>query len=408
MTPLVRLFLACLLINGAYDAIRVAVSYRVLALGGDAVTVGMVVATFALLPALTALRFGRLADRQHSWWILVAGIALTAAATFLAAFSPTIALLAVANTLLGLAQVMTMVAAQAFVMELSERRKHVNGFAMFTLAVSAGQTLGTPLMGWLLASGTTSGPVPTTMPLVVMATVSILALPCAMSLPRRESSPEDTTRPTETSLLSLLACRGMKPAMFAAFIVISGVDLITAFMPVIGEHVGIGPLVVSLLITTRSAFSMIARAAMPLLLRHFSQAALLIATPIVTTPPVLVLAFSDNVAILAVALAVIGLFWGINQPVTMNWVTAVAPPAERSAALSLRLSGNRVAQVAIPLGASAVAGITGPGSVFILTAALVALSGWSTSSSLRRDPPPELRPTPHFPARTSDQQKRTS
>lgn len=390
MTPLARLFVAAVLINGAYDAVRVAVSYRVLALGGDAASVGIVAATFAVLPMLLALQLGRLVDRSGSRGVFVVGIGVSALAVAGAALSTSIWGLAVTNAVLGLGQIMTMIGAQGFVMELTERSRHVTGFAAFTLAVSLGQSVGTPAIGLLLGVGGTTGPVETTMPLLVMAVVIVLAVPFAVSLPRREPGGQKRRGPGGQSMVALLRRPGMIPAIYAALVVITGVDLVTAYMPVIGESVGLSPLVVTLLVAVRSVFSMISRAAMPLILRMWSQRLILMLAPVVTVPAAVTLGLSDQTLVLGGALAVIGFFWGLNQPVTMNWVTAAAPVGDRSAALSLRLTGNRAAQVALPLGAGAVAAVAGPGSVFLLLGAVSTVSAVSTTVSLRRTPFAEL------------------
>lgn len=388
--PLGRLFIATVLINGAYDAVRVAVSYRVLNLGGDAATVGLVAATFSVLPMLLALHFGRYVDRSGSRGVFFAGIALSAAAVGGAAMSPSVAVLAAVNAALGLGQIMTMIGAQGFVMELTDRSRHVNGFAMFALAVSLGQSVGTPIMGVLLESGRADGTVQTTVPLFVMAVIIVIALPLAATLPRSIRGVGSSRRVGGASMVSILRRPGMTPAIYAALVVISGIDLITAYLPVIGEATGLSPLVVTLLVALRSVFSMISRAAMPWFLRRWTQTAILTLTPVVTAPAAVVLGVTGDVVVLGLALAVIGFFWGLNQPVTMNWVTAAAPAGDRSAALSLRLTGNRAAQVIFPLGAGAIAGVAGPGSVFLVVGAVTAVSAVSTSVSLRRHPVTEL------------------
>lgn len=388
--PIARLFIAALLINGAYDGVRVAISYRVLALDGNAVTVGLVASTFAVLPMLFALHFGRVVDRTGSWRVLVVGAATTATGVGVAAVSPSIAVLIIANTAIGLGHAMALIAAQGFVMELTARDRHVNGFAMFTLAVSLGQTIGTPTMGFLLERGRSGEIVDTGPALGVMALAIAAALPFVLTLPRRSPPPRAADQPATASMQALLRRRGMTPSIFAGLIVVAGFDLITAYMPVVGESIGLSALTVSLLVATRSVFAMISRAAMPLVLRRFSQRSILITSPIVTTPAVVLLGLSHHTAALWACLSVIGFFWGMNQPVTMNWVTAAAPSGDRAAALSLRLTGNRAAQVLIPLGAGALAGAAGPGSVFLLSGVLTAASVVSTTSSLRRDPCGEL------------------
>jgi MFS family permease len=408
-TPLARLFLAAVLIHGAYDAARVAISYRVLALGGDAVAVGVVAATFAVLPMLLALHFGRRVDRRGAWGTLTAGTALSAGALLAAATSTSIMALAVANTVMGLGQIMTLIACQGFVMELTERSRHVNGFAMFTLAVSLGQSVGTPVMGVLLQANRDGDTVETGVPLLVMALTILVALPLALTLPRARVTkawgagdvPSVARGRRHESMATLLHRPGMKASIYAALVVVTGVDLVTAYLPVVGETAGLSPMVVTLLVATRSVFSMVARGTMPWILRRWRQTTVLVATPIITTPALVVLGLSGHALVLGAALAVIGFFWGLNQPVTMNWVTTVAPARERGAALSLRLTGNRLAQVIVPLGAGALTGPLGPGAVFLVSGVMSAVSVVTTTSSLKNTPMAELGTVPARQATSS-------
>ena len=95
----------------------------------------------------------------------------------------------------------------------------------------------------------------------------------------------------------------------------------------------------------------------------------------------LTLPLTGNVAVLMVAMGVAGFFWGIGQPLTMAWVTSVADPNNRSAALAVRLAGNRIGQVVIPLGAGLLAGVTGVGGVFFATGLLLLSSAAATFRS---------------------------
>jgi MFS family permease len=97
-----------------------------------------------------------------------------------------------------------------------------------------------------------------------------------------------------------------------------------------------------------------------------------------------------------VALALITDFWwlvaimlvsgfamGIGQPATMAWVSRISAPDSRGLAIAVRLSANRLGQVAMPVFAGLVAG-TGVGAVFYMLALLQAASIWATTASLKR------------------------
>jgi MFS family permease len=77
---------------------------------------------------------------------------------------------------------------------------------------------------------------------------------------------------------------------------------------------------------------------------------------------------------MVVVMATAGFGLGIGQPVTMSWVAALARPETRATALSVRLMGNRVGQMAVPVLAGLVAGATGAGWVLGFTGLVVGVS----------------------------------
>ena len=74
------------------------------------------------------------------------------------------------------------------------------------------------------------------------------------------------------------------------------------------------------------------------------------------------------------AMVVAGWTLGVCQPMTMSWVAARATAGSRGTAMSLRLLGNRVGQVAIPLAAGVVAAVTGTAGVLATAGLTVAVS----------------------------------
>jgi hypothetical protein len=61
-------------------------------------------------------------------------------------------------------------------------------------------------------------------------------------------------------------------------------------------------------------------------------------------------------------------------------------PGARATANSLRVTGNRIAQVALPFGASLIAAVAGAAGIFLIIAASLLASGaavhWSSSAKL--------------------------
>lgn len=386
--PFPLLFLSGVLLHGAYDAVRVLVSYKVIALGGGAAEVGVIAATFALVPVLLALRIGRRVDACGSRGAMVVGTVLSAAACAAIWASGSLAVLAAANAALGLGQVMTFLAGQGVVIENSPPERFVHGFALFALSVSVGQSIATPAVGVIAEVSRGPGGVVDAGPaLAAMTAATVLALPLVLLLPRRAraaaggaadaQSRDDGPRP---GFGRLLRVGGMPAAIWSSVVVLTGIDLITSYMPVVGEAHGISPLVVSLLVATRSVLSMVSRAAMPALTRLASEPALLTAALGASTPAILLAAVTGELAALFASMAVVGFCWGMSQPLSMNWVATLVDARVCASALSLRLTGNRIGQVAVPLVAGALAGPLGPGSVFAVSAVL---AGSATATTWR-------------------------
>lgn len=369
-------------LHAAYSAVRVLVSYRALDLGGDAVAIGVITALFALLPLFVALQVGRAVDRDRAGTFLQAGLVLTAVAVGVITVSGNLVWLGVGNVLLGFGQILAMVAAQGFVPVLAEPNSLDQRFAAWTLSVSIGQTIGLPVAGLVSAWGGGAREEATTRALVALLVLLVLSAPFAFLL----RNPSTTVREGEEgpqSLATMLVIPGMGPAVLSSLAVLTSMDLVAAYLPVLGEEHGFTVLLVTILIAVRTGSSVLSRAFLPLLLRHVTRARLLVSATLCSGVPMALLPFTSSPVVMGALLAVAGFFWGIGQPLTMSWVVGLVTDRNRASALGLRLTGNRIGQFIVPLGASAAAGAAGVGSVFLANGALLLGSAFVTWSSLR-------------------------
>ncbi|WP_455900589.1 MFS transporter [Rhodococcus gordoniae] len=376
---LLYLCLSTALLHAAFQSIRVLVSYRILALGGDAATIGAVTALYALVPLVAAVLMGRAVDRGHATAVLRSGIVVTTVGAGSIALSSGLIVLALGNIVLGLGQLLVTVSGQAFVSILSPPGELDRGFAGITLGVSVGQAVGVPVAGAIAAtSGDGNGSVETTGALLVMTVVSLLALPLVLGLREPPGSGRTAEDGAPQSILSMLATKGMKPAMLSSLVVLASVDLVVAYLPLLGEQFGFGVLLVTILLTARTVASIVARALLPWALRHIPRTWLLVSATAGTVVPIALIPLVPNPWVIGALLAVCGMFWGVGQPLTMTWVVGLVAPSDRASALAVRLTGNRLGQVAVPLAAGAVAGIAGVASVFWVTAILLSVAATTT------------------------------
>lgn len=187
----------------------------------------------------------------------------------------------------------------------------------------------------------------------------------------------------QQSVVAMIGIPGMAPAVFSSVAVLTSMDLVAAYLPVLAEAQGLTVLVVTLLIAVRTGASVCSRAVLPLLLRRVHRARLLVSATLCSGIPMAVLPFAHHPALMGVLLAIAGFFWGIGQPLTMSWVVGLVTQGNRASALGLRLTGNRIGQFVVPLGASTAAGVAGVGSVFLVNGALLLTSAMVTWTAVR-------------------------
>ncbi|RBP67939.1 putative MFS family arabinose efflux permease [Brevibacterium sanguinis] len=367
------------LAHATYNGVRVLISYRTLELGGSGVVLGLMTACYSLVPLLTALFVGRLVDRGYATAVLWTGTVLSIVPVALAAIAPNLGVLLIATMSLGFGQLLTTVASQALIPQSFPASRLTAKFGHLTLGVSIGQTIGLPIAG-LVADATAGAPQISTA-LWFMTALSSLTLLATVVVMLRGRTPHVSRAEAARSVRtpwSLLSMRGMKPAIFASMTTLAAVDLMTAYLPLIGEQNGLSVTTVTWLLTLRTLASVLSRLVIGVLTRRWHLLSLLWTASAASGACVILIPVLTAPWALAILLLLAGFCFGLTQPLTMSWVSTLADPANRAAVLSIRLAGNRLSQVAIPSAASLLTVVAGAGIVFTISGALLLLAGGVT------------------------------
>ena len=403
---LVRLVVSFACLQGAVSAARPAVSYHALALGADARAVGIVAAVYALLPVVVAVPLGRHTDRGRCAPLLVLGVALVAAGCVLSATARTLGALAGWSAVMGLGHLAFVIGAQSLVARQSDRDEpgaHDRNFGLFTIGASLGQLAGPLLAGWLVDGEGTAEELWRSSA-VALAVSGVLALCGCLTLWRverrtrgraRGASATSGTEAAEAGasggradrvpVSEILRARGVPAGIFTSLAVLSATDVLTAYLPVGGEERGIAPATVGVLLSVRAGASVLSRAVLRPMVELLGRQLLLAVSCLVGGALCVLLAAPVPTWALALALLVLGFCLGVGQPLTMSTVVRAAPSGTGSTALALRLTGNRVGQVAAPAGAGLVAGVAGAAAPFVLLGAVL-LGATGTAARARPAP----------------------
>ncbi|MFB7506700.1 MFS transporter [Streptomyces broussonetiae] len=389
---LLRLVIAFGFAQGAVSMARPAVSYRALALGADERAVGVIAGVYALLPLFAAVPLGRRTDHGRCAPLLPAGVVLIAGGCALSGAVNSLWAMALWSGVMGLGHLCFVIGAQSLVARQSAPHEQDRNFGHFTIGASLGQLLGPVAAGVLIGGPDMAGS--SARALVVAGAGAAVAFSSLWRIEDRTAVGPRVPRGARIPVGGILRARGVPAGMLISLSVLSATDILTAYLPVVGEHRGIAPSVIGVLLSLRAGATIACRLVLTPLLRLLGRPALLTATCFLAALLCAGIALALPVWALGVLLTALGFCLGVGQPLSMTTVVQAAPDEARSTALALRLTGNRLGQVAAPAAAGLVAGVAGVAAPFVLLGALLLLS---SGVALRSPERPEKEAGPEGP-----------
>ncbi|GGX26707.1 MFS transporter [Streptomyces malachitofuscus] len=400
MTPggnrgwLLRLVIAFSFAQGAVSMARPAVSYRALALGADERAIGVIAGVYALLPLFAAVPLGRRTDHGRCAPLLPAGVVLISGGCALSGIAGSLVTMALWSGVMGLGHLCFVIGAQSLVARQSAPHEQDRNFGHFTIGASLGQLAGPVAAGVLIGPDMATS---SALALLVAGAGGAVALTSLWRIERPGALKSLSGHGERVPVRGILRARGVPAGILISLAVLSATDILTAYLPVVGEHRGIDPAVIGLLLSLRAAATIACRLVLTPLLRLLGRTALLTVTCLLAALLCAGVALPVPVWALASVLAALGFCLGVGQPLSMTTVVQAAPAEARSTALALRLTGNRLGQVAAPAAAGLIAGVAGAAAPFLMLGVLLLLS----SGVALRTPagPAEDRPPGREPAR---------
>jgi MFS family permease len=378
-------------LQAAFFAVRPMVSYRVLELGAGPLALGVMAASFSLLPLILAVVIGRFTDRIGSSRVIAAGVCTTLTGSGLSIAAQNVTLLVVASAVIGLGHLTCLVAQQTLVAEATTSDSRDRAFGGLTAFASLGQVIG-PLAAAMAAAGgvftTSAGGTNARIGLAVAAAFTAIALP--LCLPLRAVGARPATRPLEPThsvIRDVLRTDGMWQAMLASGAVLASLDLLLAFLPLWANDRGVSVTVVGWLLALRAAVTVAVRLGYAPLVERCGRRVVLIGSIAMAAAAFVLLPWTGPAGAVAV-MAMFGIGLGLAQPLTISWVVARATPDTRGSALGLRITANRLAQFVVPAMVGVLAGGAGSTGVFLASAALLSCTCGAIARAPLEDGPP--------------------
>ena len=372
-----RRLLAVLLLHSTVTQVitfvlRPTSAYRAIELDVPAAWLGVLTASFAIVPLVLAVPSGQATDRFGERRVMLVGaVLMTLSGVVFALERGGAAGLVLGSVVLGTGHLLSVVGQQAAVANTAGPGRFDTAFGYYTFAASLGQAAGPALITLLGGDGA----LPDTRPIFLTATaLGLVLLVCTVfvRMPAREHARGGAA---SGGMGTLLRLPGLVRALVISCVVLSAVDITLVYLPALGADRGLAAGIVGVLLTLRAVASMTSRFFLGRLVRWVGRRRLMIVSVALSALSMAVIAVPMPTWAMGAVVVLLGLGLGVGQPLTMSWLAEVAPPGLRGRAMSLRLTGNRLGQVLIPSAVGLVAAGVGAAGVLAATAAALAAVG---------------------------------
>lgn len=333
--------------------------------------IGVVIAAAFVFPFFLAIPAGSLVDAGGPKPMLLTGTALLALAPAWVAIAPSLASLIAVQIAAGLGQLIAVVAAQSVVASLAEGRDREMNFGWYGAFVSGGQLAG-PVAAGVLVDLAGFRVAYLTAAVVAAAGLAIFAV---LRIPGRRHDAGSRRRAAFVPPSKLLSIARLPTAQVS--LLVSGTVMIVlishnSFLPAFLDELTIPASVIGMVISARSAASVLIRPFMTAMVSAFGgRLRSFFVTIVASAIGVAGIAFAPNLVVLLASSLLLGLAVGIAQPLTMVAMVEEVEEASHGVAFGTRITANRLVQFVAPLLLGLVAQALGYAAMFLVAAAAV-------------------------------------
>ena len=368
--PLYFVVLLAVLSSAAHRGSKVLVALSALELGASAFTVGIIGALFAAFPLLLAVQAGRISDRIGVRRPILLGSICMSAGLALPAVYGGFAVLFACPALIGLGQVFFHVSIHSAVGSVGHPADRAKNFSVFSLGASIAALIGPSLAG---VSIDTIGYRPAYLALAAMsALVALLVLLFPRAMPGRT---ERDGAAQGGSTLDLLRDAALRRTLIMSGVTLTGIELFSFYLPIYGKSIGLSASSIGLVLSAYAAAGFAVRLAMHKLAQRFTELGVLTGSLFIASAAYGLMPFLSELPPLVLLAFLLGLGLGSAQPLTIMLTYEHAPKGRSGEALGMRISVNKVTQIAVPLIFGGIGSAFGVPPVFWANAAFLLIGG---------------------------------
>jgi MFS family permease len=376
--------LMCALSHSGFGGSRVAVSLYALDQGASQLTIGVLMALYAVVPLFLAVHVGRLADRVGPRVPMLIGTAGVVVGLLLPPLFPGLITLYISALVLGSTFHFFFITVQGIAGGIGGSEHRARNFALVGLGFSAAGFIGPFLAGVAIDH---LGHLPAFLLLAMFPVVPMLMLllkPGFLPKARKHSGPAGPR-----NAMDLWRIPGLRRTFIASGIISSAWDLFQFYFPVYGHSVGLSASAIGAVLGVFALATFIIRVFLPGLARRYSEAQILTGGIFIAAVAFVLFPLFTNAYILAAVSFLLGLGVGCGQPMSMSLIYALAPPGRAAECAGLRVTVNNFMHLIIPLFFGSLGTAFGYTLVFFSNSAmLVAAGAIMRKARIAADPKP--------------------
>lgn len=351
---------------------RVAVSLAGLNMGLSTLTVGLLVAVFALLPMLSSVRAGRLIDRVGVQRPLRVGVWLVSIGTLLPFVWLAVPSLLLGGCCIGLGFTLQQVATQNQLGH-GDADARLRNFSWMSLALAISGFCGP------LATGLAIDHLGFRMAFGLLSLGPLLSLEALRRLNGRllpPAPPASGGGGPPPRVADLLAVPGLRRVLVANMMLSGAWDTHTFIVPLFGVSIGLSATTIGVILASFATATFVIRLALPAIQRRVRPWSLVRVAMGGSALNFLVYPLFTEVGALMALSFLLGLALGCSQPSILALLHQHAPPGRAAEAFGMRLALVNGSQVSLPLAFGALGAAIGVMPLFWAYALLLGTGVW--------------------------------
>ena len=367
----VRIILLTVLVQIGCVSNRVTCSLDGLYEHATALEVGFMMALFAFVPALFAIRVGQWVDKVGPKKpVLIGIIIMIVAVLFPICFNvKTFGLwpLFAACMTNGLGFLFVQLTNQQTVGHLSTPKTRTNNFAFLAMGYSAANLSAPIASGYLIDHIGFQSAYYLSLTAVTLGLTSFMLF----IWPKLPDRLNQNKRPKKQSSFDLFRIPHVRNVLVASSFMSMAWDLQSFMIPVYGTEIGLSASQVGWILGVFASATFTVRLFMPLISRHLSEWQTITAAFGFGTLSYVLFPIFENFYTLCAVAFLLGLALGSSQPNVMSLIHTESPPGRTGEALGLRTMLINLCHTTLPLIFGAAGNLVGAGAVFYVVAGLM-------------------------------------